>query len=109
MSRTKYPPECPVFETTTYGPRLWKGAIVEATGDFGVSIDGETIAIEIDGTLPNPALILIGVRAVDDADVIDDDPRSRHPEHGWYRAGIYIDGLRPLTRAAREMLALVMS
>ena len=89
----KYPKECPVFEVVTpkRGANFIKaGAIVEGVPcewDFGTD--------------------KITVRAVDDADYIGPQRDECMQELGWVGAWVSANGLRPLTRAARNMLALV--
>ena len=99
MAQAKYPDEAPVFELTEDGAILCRGAIVEGLGP------------EVHGGHPDNGLAVhvtapgwIGVRALDDADVIRAGPR--HPD-GWRGVVIAPECLHPLTPAAVAMLELV--
>lgn len=99
-TKTQYPQECPVFEVVDDGPTIRRGAHVE-----GLGIVSRTDETEIAG--------YIGLR-IQDRDLfdlsgtIDDDGvMMGRRRMGFFYGGANRHGLRPLTRAAREMLALV--
>lgn len=104
-----YPEECPVFEVVSpphYTNRIRHGAIVEGAGvcrlyvrpgEWGpVYDDGSYLSVYVDRS----DVIMAAVNALE---------WQRVEECGYAMGAVRASGLRPLTRAAREMLALVTS
>lgn len=98
VSSREYPDECPLFVVDCDGDKIKRGAIVEGMGNK-FYYDGHVY--------PNPPGYII-VRAVDDDDVVAprDYVYACLRSIGWVGCPHSVYRLKPITRAAREMLAI---
>ena len=102
----RYPKECPVFEVIHNGPTVRKGAHVEGLGLLTRFVG--TACTEVDS---NDALAV----RIDDADVFPgaierrgaSDVATLRARYGFFYGAMWRHSVRPLTAAARDMLALV--
>jgi hypothetical protein len=98
VSRKRFPDEAPVFEVINSGEYIGAGEVVEGLGYWngGFSLDGRFV--DRHG---------IGARIVDNAELIRRPKYDGvHPKEGWIGIHLRFEDIKPLTRAAREMLAI---
>lgn len=96
----KWPNDCPVFRVTKTGALALKGALV-----VGVFLPPSGLQCRIPhSTDYYPSDTHVGVHVV-----CGHNPESdcQHPTEKWFGAMLHYTLLRPLTPAARDMLALV--
>jgi hypothetical protein len=98
---SRWPKECPVFEVVEGGTATIAGAVVEAVEVPGpiVSSEGAELTVLQSGWL--------GLRVVDHSPLYPDEFKNSADRLGFPAFQQSVKQLRPLTPAAREMLALV--
>jgi hypothetical protein len=95
--KMKYPRECPVFEVLSHGCLCDRGAI-----GIGIEVSPMKAIHPITGDVTVNGHV--GLHIVSGA---APDSTNIHPTERWNAAVIPYADLRPLTPAAREMLAMV--
>lgn len=96
--KTKWPKEAPVFRVTEGGPLALKGAV-----GVGVFYDPNCWSNAPGEKTQWPGINRIGLQLLSGIAPGND---NKHPKDGWHGAYVHVSILRPLTPAARAMLAL---